>query len=62
MSFQGDALVVALADPTNLFVLDSIRFAVRGPIEIAVGLREDIDALAARLDPPPLCREPPWGR
>ena len=40
---QGDRLLVAVADPTNVQAIDELRIATRYTLEIHVAPREDID-------------------
>ncbi len=39
---DGDVLKVAVADPANLHGIDELRLAVRGPVEIGVGSRDEL--------------------
>jgi type IV pilus assembly protein PilB len=39
---DGDVLKVAVADPSNLHGIDELRLAVRGPVEIGVGSRDEL--------------------
>src|SRR3954447_26871624 len=46
---DGDTLRVAVADPSNLHGIDELRLAVRNPIEIGVGSREELLAALKKL-------------
>jgi len=46
---EGDALFVAVADPSNLHGMDELRLATRYPIELAVAPRDDIVMEIRRL-------------
>jgi len=48
---QGDSYAVALADPGDGFVLESLKLALGGPIDPRIGLISDIHAALARHFP-----------
>ena len=48
-AFNGDAVQVAVADPSNLHGIDELRLATRHPIELGVAAREDVVAAVRRL-------------
>jgi type IV pilus assembly protein PilB len=43
LSFEGDSLVVALADPTNIFALDDIRMTTGHVVRPVVATKSDIE-------------------
>ncbi len=48
-AFKGDALQVAVADPSNLHGIDELRLATRHPVELGIAAREDVVAAVRRL-------------
>lgn len=46
---EGNAVVVAMADPMDPFALDDLRMSLRSEIKRALGLREDIDRFIDRF-------------
>jgi type IV pilus assembly protein PilB len=41
-SFDGERLMIAIADPANVHAIDELRIATRNPIQLAVASRDDI--------------------
>ncbi|MEX2537661.1 MAG: GspE/PulE family protein [Actinomycetota bacterium] len=50
VGFEGNALVVAVADPANVIALDDIRTFTGREIEILVAPPDDVDEVLRRLD------------
>ncbi|HEU5298980.1 MAG TPA: ATPase, T2SS/T4P/T4SS family [bacterium] len=48
VSFDGDSLLVALADPLDVFAIDDVAIAARRPVKGAVALESDIAAAIER--------------
>jgi hypothetical protein len=48
-ALEYGTLQVAIADPSNLYHIDALRFASRHPLELAVGTRDDILAAIGKL-------------
>jgi len=48
VSLEGDTLVVAMADPLDVFALDDVAIAARRPVKAVVALESDITAAIDR--------------
>lgn len=49
IAFDGDALVVAMSDPGNVFAIDDIRTLTNREVRVVVATRTDIEAALARV-------------
>ena len=49
LRFEERRLVVAVADPTNLYALEDLRMMTNHPIRAVVATEEDLEAMFARL-------------
>jgi len=47
--FQGDTILLAVADPSNLHGIDELRLATRHPIALGIASRDDVVAAVRRL-------------
>ncbi|MDD5447573.1 MAG: ATPase, T2SS/T4P/T4SS family [Actinomycetota bacterium] len=51
IGFDGDTLIVAMADPTNIFALDDVKMATGYPIRPVAATKPDIEVTIRRYHP-----------